>query len=66
MKSKPTLRSPMPLRKGRCLRCVGLLVREWFDDLWWGKQEDGLRCVNCGNRTSEQEQQLCELKLSVK
>lgn len=65
MKSTPTLTSTVR-SKGRCLKCMGLLVREWFDDLWWGQREEGLRCVNCGHCTNEQEQRLCELKVGVK
>lgn len=49
MKSKPTSTNTDP-PEGRCIRCVGLLVREWFQDLWLGEQEEGLRCVNCGHR----------------
>lgn len=66
MKSNATMSSNGLSSRGRCLRCRGLLVQEWFDDLWWGKQDEGLRCVNCGHRTDEQEQRRCELKLVAK
>ena len=39
-----------PPKEGRCIRCVGLLVVEWFEDLWNGEREQGARCVNCGHR----------------
>lgn len=48
--------------KGRCERCAGLLVVEWFEDTWVGDSEQGTRCVNCGARSRSVEgQELCEL-----
>lgn len=49
MSSNATMSEASPI-EGRCVRCVGLLVREWFEDGWVGERGQGQRCINCGHR----------------